>query len=166
MEPRGCHRHRRGRRLRLPLFISAEDVRNRLFAEIEQATGYRLTVNGSLHISVFPTLKLVAEDVGVAQTKGAGTVDLATAKELRFGLAMAPLLSGKVQLTEIALIRPVLNMPDASPKSAGAEPGDKAGAGRRSPRRSRASASTACASRTARWSCAARAGRRASASTG
>jgi AsmA protein len=112
-----------------PLFISAEDVRNRLFAEIEQATGYRLTVNGSLHISVFPTLKLVAEDVGVAQTKGAGTVDLATAKELRFGLAMAPLLSGKVQLTEIALIRPVLNMPDASPKSAGAEPSDKAGGG-------------------------------------
>ncbi|HEY6656609.1 MAG TPA: AsmA family protein, partial [Methyloceanibacter sp.] len=112
-----------------PLFISAEDVRNRLFAEIEQATGYRLTINGSLHISVFPTLKLVAEDVGVAQTKGAGTVDLATAKELRFGLAMAPLLSGKVQLTEIALIRPVLNMPDASPKSAGAEPSDKAGGG-------------------------------------
>jgi len=70
-----------------PLFISAEDVRNKLFAEIEEATGYRLTVNGSLHISAFPTLKLVAEDVGVAQTKGAGAVDLATAKELRFGLA-------------------------------------------------------------------------------
>ena len=112
-----------------PLFISAEDVRNRVFAEIEQATGYRLTVNGSLHISVFPMLKLVAEDVGVAQTKGAGTVDLATAKELRFGLAMAPLLSGKVQLTEIALIRPVLNMPQASPKTADAKPSAKAGGG-------------------------------------
>jgi AsmA protein len=109
-----------------PLFISAEDVRNRLFAEIEEATGYRLTVNGSLHISAFPTLKLVAEDVGVAQTSGAGTVDLATAKELRFGLAMAPLLSGKIQLTEIALIRPVLNMPQASPKTVGAKPREKA----------------------------------------
>ena len=29
-----------------PLFISAEDVRNKLFAEIEAATGYRLTVSG------------------------------------------------------------------------------------------------------------------------
>ena len=112
-----------------PLFISAEDVRNRLFAEIEQATGYRLTVNGSLHISAFPTLKLVAEDVGVAQTKGAGAVDLATAKELRFGLAVAPLLSGKVQLTEVALISPILTMPEASPKTAGAEPSEKAGGG-------------------------------------
>ena len=112
-----------------PLFISAEDVRNRLFAEIEEATGYRLTVNGSLHISAFPTLKLVAEDVGVAQTSGAGAVDLATAKELRFGLAVAPLLSGKVQLTEVALISPILTMPEASPKTAGAEPSEKAGGG-------------------------------------
>jgi uncharacterized protein involved in outer membrane biogenesis len=47
-----------------PLFISAEDVRNRVFAEIEGATGYRLTVNGPVHISAFPSLKLVAEDVG------------------------------------------------------------------------------------------------------
>jgi AsmA protein len=112
-----------------PLFISAEDVRNRLFAEIEEATGYRLTVNGSLHISAFPTLKLVAEDVGVAQTSGAGAVDLATAKELRFGLAVAPLLSGKVQLTEVALISPILNIPEASPKTAGAEPSEKARGG-------------------------------------
>ena len=112
-----------------PLLISAEDVRNRLFAEIEEATGYRLTVNGSLHISAFPTLKLVAEDVGVAQTKGAGAVDLATAKELRFGLAVAPLLSGKVQLTEVALISPILTMPEASPKAAVAEPSETAGGG-------------------------------------
>ena len=44
---------------------------------------------------------------------GAGAVDLATAKELRFGLAVAPLLSGKVQLTEVALISPILTMPEA-----------------------------------------------------
>jgi AsmA protein len=112
-----------------PLFISAEDVRNRLFAEIEEATGYRLTVNGSLHISAFPTLKLVAEDVGVAQMSGTGTVDLATAKELRFGLAMAPLLNGKVQLTEVALIGPVVTMPEASPKTKGAEPSGRAEGG-------------------------------------
>jgi AsmA protein len=113
----------------VPLFISAEDVRNKLFAEIEQATGYRLTVNGSLHISAFPTLKLVAEDVGVAQAKGAGAIDLATAKELRVGLAVAPLFSGKVQLTEIALIGPVVTLPETSPKDAGGERDEKAGGG-------------------------------------
>ena len=101
-----------------PLFISADDVRNRVFAEIEGATGYRLTVNGPVHISAFPSLKLVAEDVGVAQTKGAGAIDLATAKQLRFGLALAPLLSGRVQVTEMALIEPIITMPEARPKTA------------------------------------------------
>jgi len=42
-----------------PLLISAEDVRNKLFAEIEAATGYRLRVSGPVHISVVPSLDLV-----------------------------------------------------------------------------------------------------------
>jgi uncharacterized protein involved in outer membrane biogenesis len=37
------------------------------------------------------------------------TIDLATAKEVRFGLALAPLLSGKVQVTEVALIQPIVD---------------------------------------------------------
>lgn len=110
-----------------PLFISAEDVRNKLFAEIEGATGYRLTVGGPLHISAFPSLKLVAEDVGVARNGSTGNVDLATAKELRFGLALAPLLSGKVRVTEIALIRPVIRMPEPEPKGAAGSAGTGSG---------------------------------------
>jgi AsmA protein len=119
-----------------PLFISAEDVRNRVFAEIEGATGYRLTVNGPVHISAFPSLKLVAEDVGLAQSAGAGTIDLATAKQLRFGLALAPLLSGRVQVTEMALIEPVITMPEPGAKTTA--PAGDAGADRRSPRRCKA----------------------------
>jgi AsmA protein len=111
-----------------PLFISAEDVRNRVFAEIEGATGYRLTVNGPVHISAFPSLKLVAEDVGVAQSAGAGTIDLATAKQLRFGLALAPLLRGRVQVTEMALIEPVITMPEPGAKTT-APAGDAGAAG-------------------------------------
>jgi len=102
----------------VPLLISADDVRNKLFAEIESATGYRLTVNGPLHISAFPMLKLVAEDVGVAQKTGAdNAVDLATAKELHFGLALVPLFSGRVQVTEIALLQPVVRVPEPAAKT-------------------------------------------------
>ncbi len=111
-----------------PLFISADDVRNRVFAEIEGATGYRLTVNGPVHISAFPSLKLVAEDVGVAQSAGAGVIDLATAKQLRFSLALAPLLSGRVQVTEMALIEPIIAMPEAKATTAAPE-GDTGAAG-------------------------------------
>ena len=124
-----------------PLFISADDVRNKVFAEIEGATGYRLTVNGPVHISAFPSLKLVAEDVGVAQSASAGAIDLATAKQLRFGLALAPLLSGRVQVTEMALIQPVITVPVAKAKTA-APAGDTGTADRRLPQRCKASVST------------------------
>jgi AsmA protein len=100
-----------------PLFISAEDVRNKLFAEIASATGYRLIVNGPLHISAFPSLKLMAGDVSAVQSTGADTIDLATAKEVRFGLALAPLLSGKVQVTEVALIQPIVRLPEPAAKA-------------------------------------------------
>lgn len=108
-----------------PLFISAEDVRNKLFAELEAATGYRLRVSGPIHISVFPSLDLVAEDVGVAQSVGPDGIEIATAKTLRFGLALSELLSGKVRVTEIALIEPVIAIPERAPAEAVAsgEPG-------------------------------------------
>ena len=106
-----------------PLFISAEDVRNKLFAEVEAATGYRLRVSGPINISVFPSLDLVAEDVGVAQSVAGGTIEIATATKLRFGLVLSALLRGKVRMTEIALIDPVIRMPASAPQAVGAPTG-------------------------------------------
>ena len=54
-----------------PLFISTDDLRNTLFAQVESATGYRLRVSGPVQVSLIPSLDLVAEDVGLAQG-GAG----------------------------------------------------------------------------------------------
>ena len=89
-----------------PLFISAENVRNTLFDQVESATGYRIRVAGDVDISVFPSLDLVAEGVAVSRRIGEDYQDVAQANELRFGLALSALLGGKVRMTEIALIDP------------------------------------------------------------
>jgi AsmA protein len=96
-----------------PLLISADDLRDRLFAQVEAATGYRLSVSGPIAISVFPPLDLVAEDVGIAQTASVGTTQIATAKKLRFNLTLAALLNGRVKVTEVTLIDPVITLPEA-----------------------------------------------------
>lgn len=96
-----------------PLFISAENVRNTLFDQVESATGYRIRVAGNLDISVFPSLDLVAGEVSVSQRIGEQYQDVAVADELRFGLALSSLLSGKVRMTEIALVGPVITVPQA-----------------------------------------------------
>ena len=88
-----------------PLFISAEDVRNRLFAEIEEATGYRLTVNGSLHISAFPTLKLVAEAHTSEQIAELLTISPRTVERHRENLMGKLGMRDRVQLTRYAIRR-------------------------------------------------------------
>lgn len=108
-----------------PLFISTDDLRDGLFAQVESATGYRLRVSGPVQISLFPSLDLVAEDVGIAQSGAAATSEMATVKSLRFGLQLSALLGGKVKMTEVTLIDPVIALPVAK-KMAKADAGDEA----------------------------------------
>jgi AsmA protein len=102
-----------------PLLISTDDLRNSLFAQVESATGYRLRVSGPVQISLLPSLDLVAEDVGLAQGGGGAPAEMVRAKTLRFGLQLSALLGGKVKMTEITLINPVIAVP-ASGTGAGA----------------------------------------------
>ncbi|MBK5199795.1 MAG: AsmA family protein, partial [Methyloceanibacter sp.] len=105
-----------------PLFISADDVRDKISAQVEAATGYRLRVSGPIHIALFPSLDLVAEDVGIAQSASGDAPELATAKKLKFSLALSTLLSGRVQITEVTLIDPVIRLQQAKAQGpAGAE---------------------------------------------
>jgi AsmA protein len=108
-----------------PLFISADDVRDKILAQIESATDYRLRVDGPVRLSVFPSLDLVAEDVGVAQASSGGA-EMATAKKLKFSLALRELLGGKVKITEVTLIDPVITVPQAKANAKTDDAGDAA----------------------------------------
>ena len=96
-----------------PLFISTDDLRDRLLAQVESATGYRLRVSGPVKVALLPSVDLVAKDIGVAQGGKSEAPEMATAKELRFGLQLSALFGGKVKLTEVTLIDPVIALPRA-----------------------------------------------------
>jgi AsmA protein len=112
-----------------PLFISTEDLRNQLFAQVESATGYRLRVSGPVQLSLFPSLDLVAEDVGIAQPASGSKAEFATTKKLRFGLLLSGLLDGKVRMTHVTLIDPVIAVPQGKPNSAAGQTGAPEAAG-------------------------------------
>jgi AsmA protein len=115
-----------------PLFISTEDLRNQLFAQVESTTGYRLRVSGPLDITLFPSLNLVAEDVGVAQPASGSDKEFATAKTLKFGLMLRGLLDGKMRVTEVTLIDPVIAVPQTGAAPA-APPADAPAQGQQAP---------------------------------
>ncbi|HET9573342.1 MAG TPA: AsmA family protein [Methyloceanibacter sp.] len=106
-----------------PLFISADEVRDKLLAQVESATGYRIRVDGPVHLSMFPSLDLVADDVGVAQASSGTVAEIATAKTLKFSLALRELLGGKIKMTEVTLIDPVITVPEAKAAAKAGEPG-------------------------------------------
>ncbi|HML93327.1 AsmA family protein [Methyloceanibacter sp.] len=97
--------------LAVPMFISTDDLRNELFARVEQMTGYRLRVSGPLDITVFPSIALVAEDVGIAQPTASGDAEFAKAKKVRFDLKLAGLLQGNYRVREVTLVDPVVAIP-------------------------------------------------------
>ena len=71
-----------------------------------------MRVDGPVRMAFFPSLDLVASDVGIAaKTGGGGPAEFATARTLQFGLMLSGLLSGKVQLTEATLVDPVITLP-------------------------------------------------------
>ncbi|HXV25603.1 MAG TPA: AsmA family protein [Alphaproteobacteria bacterium] len=111
-----------------PLFISTDDLRDSLFAQVESATGYRLRVSGPVQVSLFPSLDLVAEDVGLAQSGADDGTELARAKSLRFGLQLSALLGGNVKMTEVALIDPVILLPQAEKRASREDGGETDGA--------------------------------------
>lgn len=94
-----------------PFFISTDDLWTKVLAQMESTTGYRVRVDGPVRITLFPSLDLVASDVGIAQPAESGPAEFATARSVKFGLMLSGLLSGKVQLTEVTLIDPVVTLP-------------------------------------------------------
>jgi AsmA protein len=115
-----------------PLFISTDSLRGALFAQVEQATDYRLRVSGPVKVALIPSLDLVAQDVGVAKSGEGEAPEMATAKELRFGLKLSALFGGKVKMTEIVLIDPVIVLPRGqNPATSGneAKPQSETGSG-------------------------------------
>lgn len=116
-----------------PMFISTEELRNQLFAQVESATGYRLRVSGPVDITLFPSLDLVAEDVGVAQPASGSDAEFATAKTLKFGLMLRGLLDGKMRVTGVTLIDPVIAVPQTGAATASARQGAAPAAGQAAP---------------------------------
>jgi AsmA protein len=107
-----------------PLFISTEHLQSRALSQVESATGYRVRIDGPVKIAFFPSVDLIARDVGIAQPDRGGAAEFATARTVRFGLVLRSLLAGKVNLTEVTLVDPVIKLPlpeqaeDRAPDSA------------------------------------------------
>ncbi|MBM3486725.1 MAG: AsmA family protein [Alphaproteobacteria bacterium] len=90
-----------------PFVLPATTVQRFVEAEVERATGRRLAIGDEFSISVFPRIEARARAVRLASAPDMSIPNLLDIDELRLGLELWPLLSRRVVVTELAMIRPV-----------------------------------------------------------
>ncbi|MDA9441106.1 cell envelope biogenesis protein AsmA [Bradyrhizobium sp. CCBAU 51745] len=94
-------------------------------SRVEQATGYRLSIDGTTRISLWPTLNVTLNDLTLADPKDRSGMTRVTIDTVQADMSLASVWSGHPEISEIVVSHPVLYQPllrerlpnaDASPK--------------------------------------------------
>jgi AsmA protein len=78
---------------------------------VERETGYRLAINGSTRIGLWPQLNVTMKDVALTDPKDRDINNRLTAASIEADMTLGSLWSGKPEITELLIVRPVLNVP-------------------------------------------------------
>ena len=94
---------------------------------VERQTGYRLTIAGSTRIGLWPSLNVTLNDVTLEGPKDRDTSNRLTVGSIQADITLGSVWSGRPEITELTIIRPVLNVPllrerIAAPKAASSSP--------------------------------------------
>ncbi len=94
---------------------------------VERQTGYWLTIAGSTRIGLWPSLNVTLNDVTLEGPKDRDTSSSLTASSIQADIKLGSVWSGRPDITELTIIRPVLNVPllrerIAAPKAASSSP--------------------------------------------
>jgi len=94
---------------------------------VERETGHHLTIAGSTKIGLWPSLNLTMNDVTLEGPKDRDAGNHLTVGSIRAEMTLGSAWSGHPDITDLAIIRPVLNVPllrerTAAPKPASSRP--------------------------------------------
>jgi len=78
---------------------------------VERETGYKLAINGSTRIGLWPSLNVTMKDVTLSDPKERDINNRLTAASIEADVTLGSVWSGKPQITELLIVRPVLNVP-------------------------------------------------------
>lgn len=119
--------------LLLVIGIPSGFVTAQIQERVERETGYKLAINGGTRIGLWPSPTITLNDITLQDGKDRDIKHRLTASSIEAELTFASLWAGKPQVTELVVIRPVLNLPlqrerikDASPppKPAASKPAE------------------------------------------
>jgi AsmA protein len=78
---------------------------------VEHETGYRLSIGGGARIGLWPSLNVVLNDVILQDPKARDSDNRITAGSIQADMTLASVWAGKPEITELVVVRPVVNVP-------------------------------------------------------
>ena len=96
--------------LATPFLIPLTVYRAPLERAASAALSREVKINGSLHLTVYPEIGLSLSDVSIAGVPGARDARMITADTLVVGARLMPLFSGRLEVTELVLQKPVIHL--------------------------------------------------------
>ncbi|WFU72986.1 AsmA family protein [Bradyrhizobium sp. CB2312] len=80
-------------------------------SRVESATGYRLSIDGTTKISVWPTLNVTLNDLTLHDPKDRSGITRLTVDSMQADMSLASVWSGRPKISELVVTHPVLYQP-------------------------------------------------------
>jgi len=96
--------------LAAPEFIDWNRYRGAISAQVEQVVGHPVIIAGDIDFAVLPQPALSASGVHIVNPDGATAPDLVSVAAMEIRVAFLPLLRGDIQIREVVLINPVVEL--------------------------------------------------------
>jgi uncharacterized protein involved in outer membrane biogenesis len=94
----------------VPSFVDWNAYRGELSALLGRTAGRQVSIDGDLEMALLPSPHLNASDVRIANIEGASDSDMARVGEIRMQIAAGPLFGGRIAVTSLLLVEPVINL--------------------------------------------------------
>ncbi|MHC2411707.1 uncharacterized protein involved in outer membrane biogenesis [Bradyrhizobium diazoefficiens] len=80
-------------------------------SRVESATGYRLSIDGTTRISLWPTLNVTLNDLTLQDPKDRSGITRLTIDSVQADMSLSSVWSGRPKISELIVTRPVLYQP-------------------------------------------------------
>src|SRR3954468_11197245 len=80
-------------------------------SRVESATGYRLSIDGTIRISLWPTLNVTLNDLALADPKDRSGITRLTIDSVQADMSLSSVWSGRPKISELVVTHPVLYQP-------------------------------------------------------
>ena len=94
----------------LPGLIDWNGYKPELIAEVREAIGRDMRIDGDLDLALLPSPRLSAAGVRIANVDGAAAPDMVRLEALGIRIRLRPLLSGRIEVESVVLIEPVIEL--------------------------------------------------------